>query len=471
MAYSVNQRPLLGLENDSEFDDDIEPDFDNATVSIQDKKLLLNNQPKDRFNFAYIVFYLLGINTMVPWNFFMTANDYWMYKFREIHENNTGHDHYSHMEIMANKTELQASFTSYLNVASAVPSLCFLILNAFLCDWISMKTRMITSQLMILLLFLLTTSFVKINTDKWQDDFLIITLVTVAIVSALSSIFGGTLFGIVGRFSPKYITAMSGGQALSGIVTTIVAITSIWIGASPVISGLVYFAIGDVVILCSFIAYLFLDKQEFFKYHMKEDMCIQQPNFSLNNEVSFVEGHRVSFKKILIKIWPYGFSMFMVFFVSMSVYPAVTVLVESQDKGKHNPWNDVYFVPVVTFLVFSCGDYAGRLLSGFFLWPKRKPWLVVLLSILRILFIPAFLFCNVQPRKNLPVYITSDIYYIILTVLFAIGNGYLCNISFVLAPTMVEQQDQEVAAAMMGAFLGLGLTFGSAISLIFVKII
>lgn len=124
-----------------------------------------------------------------------------------------------------------------------------------------MKTRMITSQLIILLLFILTTLFVKINTDKWQDDFLIITLVTVAIVSALSSIFGGTLFGIVGRFSPKYITAMSGGQALSGIVTTIVAITSIWIGASPVISGLVYFAIGDVAILCSFIAYLFLDKQ------------------------------------------------------------------------------------------------------------------------------------------------------------------------------------------------------------------
>lgn len=48
MAYSVNQRPLLGPENDSEFDDDIEPDFDNATVSIQDKELLLNNPPKDR---------------------------------------------------------------------------------------------------------------------------------------------------------------------------------------------------------------------------------------------------------------------------------------------------------------------------------------------------------------------------------------------------------------------------------------
>lgn len=245
-----------------------------------------------------------------------------------------------------------------------------------------MRTRMISSQVMILLLFLMTTAFVRINTDKWQDLFLMITLLSVAIVNAFSSIFGGTLFGIVGRFSSKYITAMSGGQALSGIVTTLVEITSIWIGASPVISGLVYFAIGDFLILCSFIAYLCLEKQvniplfiyvflitsnkikkkrkkqkemmmirsesnliiefyfqAFFKHHMKEELAIQQPNFSLNAEVSFIEGQKISFKKILGRIWPYGLSMFLVFFISLSVYPAVTVLVESQDKGKNNPWN------------------------------------------------------------------------------------------------------------------------------------
>lgn len=28
-----------------------------------------------RYNFAYIVFYLLGINTLIPWSFFITADD------------------------------------------------------------------------------------------------------------------------------------------------------------------------------------------------------------------------------------------------------------------------------------------------------------------------------------------------------------------------------------------------------------
>ena len=66
--------------------------------------------------------------------------------------------------------------------------------------------------------------------------------------------------GIVGRFSPSYITAMSSGQALGGIFTAITEICSLWIGASPVLSGLVYFIIGDAVLFLSLIAYIVLEK-------------------------------------------------------------------------------------------------------------------------------------------------------------------------------------------------------------------
>lgn len=33
---------------------------------------------------------------------------------------------------------------------------------------------------------------------------------------------------------------------------------------------------------------------------------------------------------------------------------------------------DIYFVPVVTYLIFSCGDYTGRILSGIFQWVCMK---------------------------------------------------------------------------------------------------
>lgn len=53
---------------------------------------------------------------------------------------------------------------------------------------------------------------------------------------------------------------MFGGQALGGIFTALTEICSLWIGASPVFSGLVYFIIGDAMLLLSLIAYIILER-------------------------------------------------------------------------------------------------------------------------------------------------------------------------------------------------------------------
>ncbi|XP_076672350.1 equilibrative nucleoside transporter 1 [Andrena cerasifolii] len=471
MAYSINRRPLLGGASDSEFEDDLETEVDDPSISVPDEKPFFKQyEPRDKYKLAYIVFYLLGINTLIPWSFFITADDYWMYKFREVHENSTRNYSLNHAENLEKRTDLQASFTSYLSVASALPNTFFLIINAFISKRIPLRLRMVGSQCIILLLFILTTALVKIDTDKWQDAFLIITLTTVALVNAASAIFGGSLMGIVGRFSPNYITAMSSGQALGGIFTAITEICSLWIGASPVLSGLVYFIIGDAVLFLSLIAYIVLEKAAFFKYHMLEKLPENvEANFSITGEVTFPQGTTVSYTRIVKRIWHYGVSVFLVFFISLSIYPAVTVLVESQYKGQGYAWSDIYFVPVVTYLIFSAGDYIGRILSGILQWPRNKPWQVILLSLMRVIFVPALLFCNAQPRHHLPVYIHNDLYYILITVAFAVTNGYLCNLTFILTPTVVESQEREIASAMMGAFLGLGLIAGAALSLIMVK--
>ncbi|KZC09006.1 PREDICTED: equilibrative nucleoside transporter 3 [Dufourea novaeangliae] len=471
MSYSINRRPLLGGASDSEFEDDLETEVDDPSVSVPDEKPFLKQyEPRDKYNLAYIVFYLLGINTLIPWSFFITADDYWMYKFREIHENSTHHFNYTHVENLEKRTDLQASFTSYLSIASALPNTFFLIVNAFISKRVPLRIRMVGSQCTILLLFIMTTVLVKINTDKWQDAFVAVTLTTVAFVNAASAIFGGSLMGIVGRFSPKYITAMSSGQALGGIFTAATEICSLWIGASPILSGLVYFIVGDIILFLSLIAYIVLEEAAFFRHHMVEKSPENmEREFSVTGEVTFPQGITISYSRIVKRIWQYGVSVFLVFFISLSVYPAVTVLVESQYKGKGHAWNDVYFVPTVTYLIFSMGDYVGRIFSGIFQWPKNKPWQVMLLSSLRVIFIPALMFCNAQPRHHLPVYIHNDLYYILLTILFAISNGYLCNLTFILAPTVVDSQEKEIASAMIGAFLGIGLVSGAGLSLVMVK--
>lgn len=64
-----------------------------------------------------------------------------------------------------------------------------------------------------------------------------------------------------------------------------------------------------------------------------------ETNFSITGEVTFPQGTTISYTRIIKRIWHYGVSVFLIFLISLSVYPAVTVLVESQYKGKGHAWN------------------------------------------------------------------------------------------------------------------------------------
>ena len=76
--------------------------------------------PKDKYNFVYIVFFLLGLSTLLPWNFFISINQFWDYRFRDVNATDliyfvtTGNSSSKGTE--GNQTELQKEFTSYLSI-------------------------------------------------------------------------------------------------------------------------------------------------------------------------------------------------------------------------------------------------------------------------------------------------------------------------------------------------------------------
>jgi solute carrier family 29 (equilibrative nucleoside transporter), member 1/2/3 len=96
---------------------------------------------------------------------------------------------------------------------------------------------------------------------------------------------------------------------------------------------------------------------------------------------------------------------------------------------------DVYYLPVLNYLLFNAGDYVGRILSGWIQRPRNQPKLVALLSVLRVGFVPAFLLCNITQKHPLPILIHSDEVFILLMTLFSISNGYIANISLIFAPS------------------------------------
>lgn len=63
--------------NDSDTHDirDLESNTDDFDDDTQQLFKPTNVVPNDRFSFTYMVFYFLGTTTLLPWNFFITAED------------------------------------------------------------------------------------------------------------------------------------------------------------------------------------------------------------------------------------------------------------------------------------------------------------------------------------------------------------------------------------------------------------
>lgn len=81
----VNTRPLLdNTDSESENDDSIKV-ANRIRDEIEGPKdqapLFKSLEPKDKYYMAYFIFYILGMTTLLPWNFFITADDVskWVY--------------------------------------------------------------------------------------------------------------------------------------------------------------------------------------------------------------------------------------------------------------------------------------------------------------------------------------------------------------------------------------------------------
>ena len=166
-------------------------------------------------------------------------------------------------------------------------------------------------------------------------------------------------------------------------------------------------------------------------------------------------------------------------------------------------WNDEYFTPVGCFLLFNVGSYFGIVLSSFCKWPdaSRSGSIILLnFSIARLVFIPFFIFCNIEPfnrkvtnvsilitkfcfqncmkmfillfSKNFKiintffqVYINSDVAFLLMVAILSISHGYITNTVMMFGPkTMERQEDQSRAASILVFFLVLGLTVGALLS-------
>ncbi|XP_074648199.1 equilibrative nucleoside transporter 1-like isoform X4 [Tubulanus polymorphus] len=428
--------------------------------------------PPDRFHLVYILFYVLGIGTLLPWNFFSTAKGYFLYKLRNTSipvANATNPD-------MLNN--LQISFESYLAIAAMVPNILFLFLNTALTKRIRLKVRMVTSIVIMIIMFGFTIVLVKIDTDQWQETFLGVTLGTVVILNANGAIMQGCLFGLASMFPRRYLQSVMGGQALGGSLAALANIAAISAGNDDYIdSAFGYFLTATVILIICLMSYLALGVSHFAKFHAEKCRCYRCINLSFDSLTindgdpsPWVKKDPSPFHVIFKKIWFYAVSVCIIFSVTLGLFPGVLSAIVSENYGK-SKWATLYFTPVICFFLFNTGDLIGRTLAAWLHVFRKGPG-IPLITFMRLGFIPLLLFCNVQPRiHGLPVFFSNDAYPIVFIALFAVSNGFIGTLCMMFAPGHVHPDDAETAGSMMSFFLSVGLALGSVISVGLVKLV
>ncbi|KAK8751945.1 hypothetical protein OTU49_011201 [Cherax quadricarinatus] len=200
---------------------------------------------------VYGCFLLLGLGTLLPWNFFITAQTYWDFKFR-----NTSHTN----ETMSEPTELQRLYTPMQVCFSQIPNFVFLFINALFSHKLPQRLRLLVSLTLMIILFALTTILTQINTDDWQKGFFILTILIIILINSSGAIFQCGLFGVAGMFPEKYMTAVVAGQALGGVFASGARIVSLSVGAKDENAAFIYFMIAVVVMILTLTAYLYMSK-------------------------------------------------------------------------------------------------------------------------------------------------------------------------------------------------------------------
>nr|XP_055120194.1 equilibrative nucleoside transporter 2 isoform X2 [Symphalangus syndactylus] len=366
--------------------------------------------PRDSYHLVGISFFILGLGTLLPWNFFITAIPYFQARLagasnstaRILSTNHTG-------------PEDAFNFNNWVTLLSQLPLLLFTLLNSFLYQCVPETVRILGSLLAILLLFALTAALVKV--DMSPGPFFSITMASVCFINSFSAVLQGSLFGQLGTMPSTYSTLFLSGQGLAGIFAALAMLLSMASGVDAETSALGYFITPCVGILMSIVCYLSLPHLKFARYY-------------LANKPSQGQAQELETKAELLQ------------------------------SGQ-------FFNPICCFLLFNIMDWLGRSLTSYFLWPDEDSQLLPLLVCLRFLFVPLFMLCHVPQRSRLPILFPQDAYFITFMLLFAVSNGYLVSLTMCLAPRQVLPHEREVAGALMTFFLALGLSCGASLSFLF----
>jgi len=248
------------------------------------------------------------------------------------------------------------------------------------------------------------------------------------------------------------VGAVMTGQGIAGVAVGVLAmVTKAAVphdGPGIIKSTLIYFLCAAFVEALCIIMYFVLIRLPFSRHHMaKQDRgasstsetekLLQNPDMERHVE-------RPSIQSVFKKVALQAFSVWSVFFVTLSLFPGMTSVIPSFG----NTW-----FPVINIFLFQLFDFVGRMLPR---WLRLvRPRLLWLFSVARVAFGALFLMC-ILPGTPAPLF-NSPAAGMVIMAFFALTNGYFGTLAMMYGPDCVDDTEKSTAGRIMSVALQLGI--------------
>lgn len=426
-----------------------EDELNFKNLTMDDANLQLNTPP-DKYNLVYITFLVHGIGILLPWNMFITAKRYF-----DEYKLSASYIGYTFPYV--------ASFMQYITFASQVPNVIFNWMNIYIKLGGNLTTRIVWSIIVEVIVFIITVILAMVDSSGWPHAFFWITLLCVVILNMANGMYQNTIYGMAAKLPGKYTGAVILGSNTSGTFTAVVGLTTNLLTSNVRMAAIYYFITALFVLLICFDTYFALPLNRFYRHYELKEQKEEEQRKRQRAGIS----EPIPYTYILKKGMPQFYNVFMLFFVTLAIFPAIHSAVKRSDENFFV--SDALYTDVTCFLTFNIMAMLGSVLPSFVMWPSPKYlWIPITL---RLLYIPFYLFSNYQPggedfKRIFPVLVTNDWVYWIVAVTFGLTSGYFSSLAMMYAPRCVEDRYAGPAGMFAAAFLITGIFVGILVSFI-----
>jgi len=330
-------------------------------------------------------------------------------------------------------------------------------------------------------------------------SFFIITLMTVVIVILTSGIAQCSFFTIIGPMDSSFVVKLMEGQGLGGIVISVFVIIldavfkrngsygTDTMSMQTAIKGnvTIFFVTTIIALLGAIYCYhkIFKTSEPYRKCHQRAVSSTISTNLSGNGEENVLINTNsekmecITTGVIIQSIWKMMLSVFLNFFLCLSIFPACLTSIKWQKSDtdifgiKTADWS---FIKYSVFLMFNIGDWLGKKFGGVS-YSSEKENLTLFLQVLKMpIFWGLFWICDLTGTGT--GILANGYFFSAVMLVFAMSNGYFGTLPMAHAPQILQKKlsqlysDNEIKAAqgkvmpiMVASLVG-GLMIGAFFS-------